>query len=194
MNPQPEPSAIPISLLSRAPSPPGLTDTSWTPGTHDPEDKALALIPIPPLNRDLSNYQQWEHALWFHIVYHRLVGFLLPTRYPHRECPEAEDKDNWTRKVLHTYAIVFASVGREVLEDMAMDGDLRFEVFGDRDYWAPELMEGVQRYKELVEGRMARDSNEVDEMDEADDEDNENDEDELLVQLRMWMLVDGVFD
>ncbi|KAK3352043.1 hypothetical protein B0H65DRAFT_569676 [Neurospora tetraspora] len=194
MNSQPEPSAVPISLLPRTPSPPGLTDTSWAPGKHDPEDKALTLIPIPHLTRDLSNYNQWLHALWFHIVYHRLVGFILPrnegpVRY--RECPEAEDQHNWDRRHLHTYAIVFSSIGREVLEDMALDRGLRFDPFDDRDYWAHELMHKVEVYKELLEERMRESS---DESDESQRDVVPPVEDEFLAELRIWASINGVFN
>ncbi|KAK3953734.1 hypothetical protein QBC32DRAFT_233844, partial [Pseudoneurospora amorphoporcata] len=199
---EPMPSAIPVCLLPRTPSPPCLTYTSWDREKHlyDSDDKALALLPIQILSRDLSNYNKWLHALWFHIVYHRLVPFIMPQQEgpaQYRECPEAEDQDNWTRRQLHSYALVFYSIGRDVLEDMARDQDLGFDPFDDRDYWAHELMHKVEFYHDLMEERMASYSEGSGEEEEDDDDDDDAVlpvEVALIVELRRWTLIDGVFD
>ena len=125
-------------------------------GKHDPQDKALALVPIPTLHRDFSNYNQWTHALFLHVIYHRLLPFVIPRGSVPLICPEftkVEDKDNWVRRQLHAYAIVYSSIGEDVLCNMAMDLGLSYNPFADRDYRAYELMQKLEVYKKILDER-----------------------------------------
>ena len=177
-----------------------LTDTSWDreKHLHDPNDKALAFLPLVILTRDLSNYNKWLHALWFHVVYHRLVPFVMPQRKGplrySKECPEGGDEDNWTRRMLHAYVLVFYSVGNNVLEDMAADKELEFNPFDDLDYLPYMLMHKVEVWQGMLEERARSDEEETDESGIEADGRVSPVEDEFLVELRMWRSLDEVFN
>lgn len=37
--------------------------------------EALKLVPIPQLKEDFANFDEWDHAVFFHLSYYHLTGF-----------------------------------------------------------------------------------------------------------------------
>ncbi|KAK3352042.1 hypothetical protein B0H65DRAFT_521010 [Neurospora tetraspora] len=106
---------------------------------HDPGDDAISRIPIPHLQEDLSNYDAWQHALYFHLRYHGLFYFLLGHEQSRWElrmndddnaAPTNHDRVNYRRRSMHAYSILFSRIGNIVPRLFAAGWD------GERDSFA----------------------------------------------------------
>lgn len=121
----------------------------------------LKLVPIPQLLVDFTNYDEWEHALFFHLAYHNLANLVAEHITPARENKNGEeykqggggDEGLWLRRY-HAYAIIFSSV-RDLMPKLTEDSKMRvpytFGGYNARDYDPAALYRHVMDYKYRVQ-------------------------------------------
>ncbi|EGZ75895.1 hypothetical protein NEUTE2DRAFT_56650 [Neurospora tetrasperma FGSC 2509] len=116
----------------------------------DPTLEALKLYPIPELETDLSNYDQWERVLDFHLQYYgldELVEF-MKIDYPHG--PGRDDFNTtdhwhrWQRHCLHAYSIINSKAAKVIEQGCLLDD------WGPISHCPHDLLEAIREYRREV--------------------------------------------
>ncbi|KAK3953733.1 hypothetical protein QBC32DRAFT_386855 [Pseudoneurospora amorphoporcata] len=117
--------------------------------------EVLKLVPIPQLLEDFSNYDEWEHALFFHLSYYNLADFVADHITPPREINEANHSvqrgpEYVSLRRHHAYAIIFNSV-RDLMPKLTEDSKLPMPYvsggYNARDYDPAALYRHIMSYK-----------------------------------------------
>ena len=119
--------------------------------SHNPIGmRALKSVPIPALSKNLRNYNQWDHAVGFHLEYHGLKELVegLKVRYvngPQREdFSTVEQWHRWQRHCLHAYSIIYSRATKVVEEAGLMHRGWN----AGSNYCPYELLKMIREYRD----------------------------------------------
>ncbi|KAK1778970.1 hypothetical protein QBC45DRAFT_451347 [Copromyces sp. CBS 386.78] len=100
---------------------------------------ALNLIPIVELKEDVSNFEDWEHSVSFHLNYHRLD--YIPLDYA--------QVVRLRRRRLFAYALIWDSA-KAVLP--GLNRHLKDQLIRNREHDPQVLWEVLHDYRDIVGG------------------------------------------